>query len=135
MEAEARKGVTWLACRQLPTREVPNTSILSGVPPLQLCNSTVQLRFILGLSPSLAGSTAWALDCRVGWMWCRNPGLGFSRCGSETLPCCAALGKSLHLSEPPPSPLKHGRSEVRSGLALSFSNSALLCLGIKLEDM
>lgn len=97
-----------------------------------MCNSTLQLQSILGLSPILAGSTAWALDCHVGWMWCRNPGLGFSSCGSETLPCCAALGKSLHLSGPPPSPLKHGRREVRSGLALSFSNSTLLRFGIKL---
>lgn len=67
-------------------------------------------------------------------MWCRNPGLGFSRGGSQTLSCCAALGKSLHLSGPQSSQLKHGGDEVRPGLALSFSNQALLCLGIKPGD-
>ena len=42
---------------------------------------------------------------------------------SWTWSCCAALGKSLYLSGPQSSPLKHSRHEVRPGLALKRGHS------------
>lgn len=101
--------------------------ITSGRMAAPLVCSSIAPR---GLSPGLASSLCLCpqLLCQRG---CGNSGLGHYRCGAHTLPCYAALGKSCHLSGPP---LKHGWSEVRPGLALSFSNSALLHLGIKLGD-